>query len=63
LQVVTAYLQTHPTMTVAEARDLLGTTRKYILPFLEHMDASQRTKRVGDVRTLGPVPFHASTKV
>ena len=63
LQVVTAYLQTHPTITVAEARDLLGTTRKYILPFLEHMDALQRTKRVGDVRTLGPVPFHASTKV
>ena len=25
-------------MTVAEARDVLGTSRKYILPLLEHME-------------------------
>jgi selenocysteine-specific elongation factor len=37
-------------MTVAEFRDLLGTTRKYALPLLEYLDASRITLRVGDVR-------------
>lgn len=37
-------------MTVAEFRDLLGTTRKYALPLLEHLDSSRMTLRVGDVR-------------
>ncbi|HZT99114.1 MAG TPA: selenocysteine-specific translation elongation factor [Ktedonobacteraceae bacterium] len=47
------YLRTHGTMTAAEARDALGTTRKYILPLLEHMDALRITRRVGDTRVLG----------
>ncbi|MBI4839121.1 MAG: SelB C-terminal domain-containing protein, partial [Nitrospirae bacterium] len=37
-------------MTVAEFRDVLGTTRKYALPFLEFLDSSRVTLRVGDVR-------------
>jgi len=37
-------------MTVAEFRDLLGTTRKFALPLLEHLDANRITLRVGDVR-------------
>ncbi len=41
-----------PDMTVAEFRDLLGTTRKYALPYLEHLDSSNITLRVGDVRKL-----------
>jgi len=40
------------TMTVAEFRDLMGTTRKYALPVLEFLDASNVTVRVGDVRKL-----------
>ncbi len=47
------YLHTHGTMTVAEARDVLGATRKYILPLLEHMDALKITRRMGDERILG----------
>jgi selenocysteine-specific elongation factor len=47
------YLQTHGTMTAAEARDVLGATRKYVLPLLEHMDALRITRRVGDARILG----------
>jgi selenocysteine-specific elongation factor len=43
----------HGKMTVAEARDILGATRKYILPLLEHMDALRITKRSGDERVLG----------
>ena len=49
-----AYLREHGTMTAAEARDVLGTTRKYILPLLEHMDERRITRRVGDERVLGP---------
>ena len=40
------------TMTVAEFRDLMGTTRKYALPILEFLDSSRVTVRVGDVRKL-----------
>lgn len=37
-------------MTVAEFRDLLNTTRKYALPFLELLDSRKVTLRTGDVR-------------
>ncbi|HEY8449409.1 MAG TPA: SelB C-terminal domain-containing protein, partial [Bacillota bacterium] len=40
--------------TVAEIRDLLGTSRKYVLPLLEHLDQCQITRRVGDRRELTP---------
>jgi len=39
-------------MTVAEFRDVIGTSRKYALPFLEHLDAARVTLRTGDVRKL-----------
>jgi selenocysteine-specific elongation factor len=39
-----------PEMTVAEFRDILNTTRKYALPFLEYLDSNKITMRVGDVR-------------
>ncbi len=48
-----AYLREHGKITVAEARDILGATRKYILPLLEQMDALHITRRVGDERFLG----------
>jgi selenocysteine-specific elongation factor len=41
-----------PEMTVAEFRDILGTTRKYALPILEYLDSSKVTLRVGDIRKL-----------
>ena len=47
------FLQEHQKMTAAEARDALGTTRKYILPLLEHMDERHITRRVGDERIRG----------
>jgi selenocysteine-specific elongation factor len=47
------YLREHGTMTVADARDILGATRKYILPLLEHMDTLKITRRLGDERVLG----------
>jgi selenocysteine-specific elongation factor len=42
------------TLTVAEARDLFGTSRKYVLALLEHLDAQGVTQRVGDERRLRP---------
>ena len=36
--------------TVAEIRDLLGTTRKYAIPLCEYLDRAGVTRRDGDVR-------------
>jgi selenocysteine-specific elongation factor len=47
------FIREHGTMTVSEARDVLGATRKYILPLLEHMDTLKITRRIGDERVLG----------
>jgi selenocysteine-specific elongation factor len=41
-------------MTVAEIRDLLGTTRKYAVPLCEWLDRTGATRRNGDMRSLGP---------
>ncbi len=38
--------------TVAEVRNLLGTSRKYVMPLLLHMDRQRITRRVGDDRVL-----------
>ncbi|MFO0965148.1 MAG: selenocysteine-specific translation elongation factor [Gemmataceae bacterium] len=46
-------LATPPGATVAEIRDLLGTTRKYAVPFCEYLDRVKVTRRDGDVRVLG----------
>lgn len=40
------------TATVAEIRDILGTTRKYAVPICEYLDKIGLTKRNGDVRVL-----------
>lgn len=39
-------------ISVAEFRDLVGTTRKFALPFLEYMDTNNITLRVGDGRKI-----------
>jgi selenocysteine-specific elongation factor len=39
---------------VAEVRDALGTTRKFLLPLLTVLDASGVTRRRGDLRIGGP---------
>jgi selenocysteine-specific elongation factor len=49
---VQEYLSRSDRMTVAEARDLLATSRKYVLPLLEHLDATGVTLREGDYRRL-----------
>lgn len=46
------FLRLHHTMTVAEARDQLQTSRRYILALLEHLDALHITQRRGDEQVL-----------
>jgi selenocysteine-specific elongation factor len=47
---VTEKLAAGPGLTVAEIRDLLGTTRKYAVPICEYLDKAGVTKRNGDLR-------------
>jgi len=41
-----------PGLTVAEIRDLMGTTRKYAVPLCEYLDRVGVTRREGDLRML-----------
>ncbi|MDQ3964097.1 MAG: selenocysteine-specific translation elongation factor [Actinomycetota bacterium] len=43
-------------VTVADIRNLLGTTRKYAVPLCEWLDSTGATIRRGDLRVLGPKP-------
>ncbi|MCA9823439.1 MAG: SelB C-terminal domain-containing protein, partial [Dehalococcoidia bacterium] len=38
------------TVTLAQVRDLFGTSRKYAQAFLEYLDVLRITRRVGDAR-------------
>jgi selenocysteine-specific elongation factor len=40
-------------ITVSDARKALGTSRKYVLPLLRHLDATGVTRRIGDRRIAG----------
>jgi selenocysteine-specific elongation factor len=57
---VWAALRERGTVTVADVRDLLGSTRKYVLPILKHLDAEGVTRRRGDDRIPGPATERAS---
>lgn len=49
---VRAHLQEHGTVTLAQVRDLFGTSRKYAQALLEHLDRLRVTRRHGDERVL-----------
>jgi selenocysteine-specific elongation factor len=49
---IKAYIAQHGSITVAQARDIFDTSRKYALALLEHLDAQGVTLRAGDERTL-----------
>lgn len=53
--VVRRLLDDHPDgITVAQVRDALATSRKFVVPLLEHLDATGRTRRRDDLRIAGP---------
>ena len=47
------FMVEHQELTLAEFRDLLGTSRKYALAVLEYYDKNKILKKDGDVRRLG----------
>jgi selenocysteine-specific elongation factor len=49
---IRADLQAHGARTVAQLRDVLAASRKYILPLLAYTDEHKITRRVGDERVL-----------
>lgn len=49
-------LRTEGTAGVGTLKDLLGLTRKYLIPVLEHLDRSGVTRREGDRRVLAGKP-------
>jgi len=51
-RLVSERLKEGPGLTVAEIRDILGTTRKYAVPLCEYLDRIGVTRREGDLRLL-----------
>lgn len=51
-EAVRGFLERNGTITIAQARDLLGASRKYLLPFLEMLDKEGLTAREGGCRVL-----------
>jgi selenocysteine-specific elongation factor len=49
---VEQFLRSNKQMTMAQFRDLIGTSRKYAVPLLEWFDARGITLRSGDYRML-----------
>jgi selenocysteine-specific elongation factor len=56
MQQVEEFIGREGAITVAQARDLFGSSRKYVLAFLEHLDSTGVTKRNGDERVLRTTP-------
>jgi selenocysteine-specific elongation factor len=49
---IMAHLQEKGSITVAEARTMFDSSRKYMLPLLEYLDQQRITRRIGDERVL-----------
>lgn len=52
MELLRDHYASHDTMSLAEFRDILGTSRKYVLLILDHLDQQKITKLQGDVRIL-----------
>jgi selenocysteine-specific elongation factor len=50
--VILGQIRANGRITVAEARDLTGSSRKFVLPILEELDRRRITRREGDYRVL-----------
>ncbi|MBM3998155.1 MAG: selenocysteine-specific translation elongation factor [Planctomycetes bacterium] len=51
-----AHMASGQGMTMSEMRDLLGTTRKFAVPYGEYLDRIGVTRRQGDLRVLAAAP-------
>ena len=48
------HFASQPELTLAQFRDMLGTSRKYALAVLEYYDKNKILKKEGDLRRPGP---------
>ncbi|HEY7269106.1 MAG TPA: SelB C-terminal domain-containing protein, partial [Dehalococcoidia bacterium] len=53
VEAIVARLRQNGTITLAEVRDMFGTSRRYCQALLEHLDQRRITVRRGDERVLG----------
>ena len=53
-ELVRGYIAEHGPATVSDLRDVLGSTRRIMVPLLERLDRDKVTRRAGDRRSLGP---------
>ncbi len=51
-EIITRAIQEKGPIEASQFRDLVGTTRKYVIPLLEHLDATGVTQRVENKRVL-----------
>ena len=52
VDIVSEYIRENGEISVANVRDVLGTSRKYALALMDYMDHKRITRRVGDARVL-----------
>ena len=52
VDIVSEYISENGEISVANVRDVLGTSRKYALALMDYMDHKRITRRVGDARVL-----------
>ena len=52
VDIVSEYIKENGEISVANVRDVLGTSRKYALALMDYMDHKRITRRVGDARVL-----------
>ena len=60
---VVTELASAPSITVARARDLSGSSRKHVLPLLQYLDDHGLTRRQGDDRILVLTPDAARARI
>ena len=52
VELISAHITRHGEISVANVRDILGTSRKYALALMDYLDHKRITRRVGDARVL-----------
>ena len=52
VEIISRYIRENGEISVANVRDVLGTSRKYALALMDYMDHKRITRRVGDARVL-----------
>jgi len=52
LSMIREFIDSHSRISPAEMRDLLGTSRRYVMALVDYLDKENITRRIGDYRIL-----------